>query len=320
MFSLGAPGGLGLKKSPRKQVMEEFEDEIDGLEAEGKNAEPFIQRKIAELEERNFPNVPVNVGGINEGYTIKQRDIPTAASFIYNIEGPGPRYIRKVASSKVKSRAGATRADMTRRYVETLNEAKIYKELIKEHGWKDYILPFHSSEKVGDSVILTFKYVDGMDVFDYIRSASPSPSERAKLLELAAKAVNFCHKAGISHQDIKAENFYVAIAPGGALRVYLFDFGTSEQNERGFRKDIRDFKEMVEGIIGKLTFKEGDEVLKISDIPEDDTFFPKVIKVLKAVSESEESAAAVAGAGKGGGRRRSRKGKSKGRGKTRSRK
>jgi len=70
-------------------------------------------------------------------------------------------------------------------------------------------------------VFVVMEYVEGKTLAQYALSARPGPQEAARLVAELADTVEFIHRRGVIHQDLKPQN--VLLDP--ALRTRLIDFG-----------------------------------------------------------------------------------------------
>jgi predicted Ser/Thr protein kinase len=83
-------------------------------------------------------------------------------------------------------------------------------------------LDFHD-----DRPFLVLEYVPGRTLQRYAEETRPKPSEAARLIAELAGAVDYLHRQGVIHQDIKPRN--VLIEPDGTPR--LIDFGLARLRE-----------------------------------------------------------------------------------------
>ena len=91
-------------------------------------------------------------------------------------------------------------------FISTLKELTAYRKLMKQNGWKNYILPFREGKLLdhGKTVYIDFDYVEGTDLIDFSKRALKADVYR--ILSEVAKALAFCFKAGLTHGDIKGDN------------------------------------------------------------------------------------------------------------------
>jgi predicted Ser/Thr protein kinase len=78
-----------------------------------------------------------------------------------------------------------------------------------------------------DRPFLVLEYVSGRTLQRYAEEIRPSPREAARLIAELAAAVDYLHRRGVTHQDIKPRN--VLIDTDGTLR--LIDFGLARLRE-----------------------------------------------------------------------------------------
>ena len=173
---------------------------------------------------------------------------------------PDPEYRSHVFYIKRNNKIIGIRKVALRRdgeiFRSTLNELKAYRKLIKEDGWKDYILPFHDGKLLdhGKTVYIDFDYVEGMDLVDF--SKKGSKTDIPKILASVARALAFCFKAGLTHGDIKGDNIYISKAG----KVLLFDFGeaTIDPKHRDQENDLEAYFALCKALTRKAPLVDSD--------------------------------------------------------------
>jgi len=88
------------------------------------------------------------------------------------------------------------------------------------------IVPIYDLGQLGDgSVYIAMRYIDGMTVQDVVKKQGPLSAERACNLAIAvAEALDYAHRLGIVHRDVKPSNILVEAGD----RVTLTDFGIAK--------------------------------------------------------------------------------------------
>src|SRR5258707_12470271 len=86
-----------------------------------------------------------------------------------------------------------------------------------------HIIPVHDHGVTGDGIaFLTMRYLKGGTLTERIRSDKPlSLTEVNRILQEVAGALDYAHKQGVIHRDIKPNN--ILLDEHGA--AYLADFG-----------------------------------------------------------------------------------------------
>ncbi|WP_026306777.1 serine/threonine-protein kinase PknD [Smaragdicoccus niigatensis] len=105
-------------------------------------------------------------------------------------------------------------------------------ELEAEHAARlDHpnIVTVYDRGRVDDQLWIAMKYVEGSDAAEQLRSG-PFPVGRAvHILTETASALDYAHRCGILHRDVKPANILLAPgAPGQLERVMLADFGIAK--------------------------------------------------------------------------------------------
>jgi len=86
---------------------------------------------------------------------------------------------------------------------------------------------YSRGETEGGQLWIAMQYVAGTDADQEVRSGRMSPARAARIITEVAKALDYAHRRGIMHRDVKPANFLLANAedPGDDERVFLADFG-----------------------------------------------------------------------------------------------
>ena len=99
-----------------------------------------------------------------------------------------------------------------------LKEARIAARLSHQH-----IVPIYTVGEAGPWLFYTMAYVKGENLHQRILTRGPlSPGETLRILRDVAGAVDYAHREGVLHRDLKPQNILLE-KPGG--RVLVADFG-----------------------------------------------------------------------------------------------
>lgn len=79
----------------------------------------------------------------------------------------------------------------------------------------------------GEYLYLVLELCTGGELFEFVTNAYYSEREAAEVFCSMVRAVNYCHRAGICHRDLKLENFLFESDSKESLHVKLIDFGLS---------------------------------------------------------------------------------------------
>lgn len=182
-----------------------------------------------------------NLGPLNAGNTLETLfPDPKYRSHVFYVRRDGKIVgVRKVALKKDGPIFGST-----------VKELGVYKKLIEHRGWQNYVLPFREGRFLdhGNTVYIDFDYVDGMDLIDFSKRATPA--DKNTILSQVAAALSFCFTAGVTHGDIKPDNIYITTAG----KVLLFDFGeaTLDLRQRNKKDDLQAYLDLCKALTGKV--------------------------------------------------------------------
>ncbi|GAB0104478.1 hypothetical protein JMUB6875_34520 [Nocardia sp. JMUB6875] len=73
---------------------------------------------------------------------------------------------------------------------------------------------------------MAMQYVEGTDVSAVLRDGPVRPDHAVRIIGETARALDFAHRAGVLHRDVKPANILLAWGPD--QRVYLADFGIAK--------------------------------------------------------------------------------------------
>jgi len=87
------------------------------------------------------------------------------------------------------------------------------------------IVPVHTFGEVGEFVYIVMKYVHGESLGTRLRREGKiNSADTRRLLGELARALDYAHRAGVVHRDLKAENILIERGTGRAM---LTDFGVA---------------------------------------------------------------------------------------------
>jgi serine/threonine protein kinase len=195
-------------------------------------------------------NVPINTPARNNANNLGPR---SDANVLENMF-PDPKYRSHVFFIKRLGEVFGIRKVAFRKdgeiFSSTMNELRVYKKLIEHRGWQNYVLPFREGRLLdhGKTVYIDFDYVEGMDLIDFSKRATPA--DKNTILSQVAAALSFCFTAGVTHGDIKPDNIYITTAG----KVLLFDFGeaTRDPRQRNQEDDLQAYLALCKALTGKV--------------------------------------------------------------------
>jgi len=89
------------------------------------------------------------------------------------------------------------------------------------------IVPVHTFGEAGQFVYIVMKYVHGESLGERLRAQTSLPTEDARrIMHDLALALDYAHREGVVHRDLKAENILIERGSGRAI---LTDFGVALQ-------------------------------------------------------------------------------------------
>jgi serine/threonine protein kinase/formylglycine-generating enzyme required for sulfatase activity len=90
------------------------------------------------------------------------------------------------------------------------------------------IVTAYSALRMGDSLVLTMEYVEGLDLSKMVKAKGPLPVTHAcNFIYQAARGLQHAHERGMVHRDIKPANLIVA-RNGKRAVVKVLDFGLAK--------------------------------------------------------------------------------------------
>jgi len=142
----------------------------------------------------------LGAGGMGEVYLARDRDLP------------------RFTALKVLNPAFAGDEEARRRF---LREADTVARLSHPN-----IVTVYARGQEGDRLWMAMQYIDGTDVAAVVRNGPMPPEHAVAVVAEAAKALDFAHRAGVLHRDVKPAN--ILLAQGSSGQVVLADFGIAK--------------------------------------------------------------------------------------------
>ncbi|WP_156690598.1 serine/threonine-protein kinase, partial [Mycobacterium sp. Marseille-P9652] len=82
---------------------------------------------------------------------------------------------------------------------------------------------------------IAMQYVDGSDANSELAQAEMTPARAAHIITEVAKALDYAHRRGVMHRDVKPANFLLSGLAGDQERVLLADFGIARALDEATR-------------------------------------------------------------------------------------
>ena len=131
---------------------------------------------------------------------------------------------RRVAVKKMRDEIRLDPADRQR----FVREARMVAQLHHPN-----IVDIYAIVEDGPELYLVFEYVEGLTLYDALKSSGPMDLAKARrVLKEMSAAVEHAHEKGVIHRDIKPSN--VMLTPDG--RVKVMDFGVARQAKDAMAK------------------------------------------------------------------------------------
>lgn len=167
-------------------------------------------------QEKKTPSLPISIGEtVGKKYRIRKKIAAGGMAEVFEAEQITLR--RKVALKILKDILADSEEARTMFYKEAQMVAQ-------ELDHPNIVKVYDFGEHKGRFYIVMY-YINGYTLEEYIRERGPLPVEEAlKITIEILKALEYAHRKGIIHRDIKPGN--VMLSTDG--RVYLLDFGIAD--------------------------------------------------------------------------------------------
>ena len=158
-----------------------------------------------------------NPGDIVAGYTIESVLGVGGMGVVYKAKNP---QLPRSDALKVLTTSVQGDGQFRERF---LREANVAATL--DHP--NIVAVYSRGETEAGQLWIAMQYVAGTDADQEVRSGRMSPTRAARIITEVATALDYAHRRGIMHRDVKPANFLLANAedPGDDERVFLADFG-----------------------------------------------------------------------------------------------
>ncbi|MEV5651618.1 serine/threonine-protein kinase [Nocardia sp. NPDC052254] len=142
----------------------------------------------------------LGAGGMGEVYLARDRDLP------------------RFTALKVLSPAFGDSADARRRF---LLEADTVARLSHPN-----IVTVYARGQEGDRLWMAMQYIEGTDVAAVLQNGPIYPEHAVAIVGAAAGALDFAHRSGVLHRDVKPAN--ILLAQDASQQAFLADFGIAK--------------------------------------------------------------------------------------------
>lgn len=127
------------------------------------------------------------------------------------------RHLGRTAAVKLMRSRGFADHEEVRRF---LAEAEAASQL--DHPG---IVPIYEAGMDSEQHFIAMAFVDGQSLWQHVKETPLEPREAARLLQMAAEAVQYAHTRGIVHRDLKPQN--ILLSEGRVPRIT--DFGLAKR-------------------------------------------------------------------------------------------
>ncbi|KAI9889526.1 MAG: hypothetical protein M1814_005220 [Vezdaea aestivalis] len=114
---------------------------------------------------------------------------------------------------------------------ENKNAIRIERQILEMLGQHPRIVPYQGAHARG--ILLTEAPYGSLQAYLDSKHADLDSFQRSKLCEQAAESIEYLHRKGVIHSDLRPENFLVAQIVGQSVDLWLCDFGGSTCTELG---------------------------------------------------------------------------------------
>ncbi|QNI06125.1 serine/threonine protein kinase [Mycobacterium kubicae] len=167
--------------------------------------------------------MPIVDGAVFAGYTILRLLGTGGMGEVYLVQHP--RLPRREA---LKILPGSVSADPEYRQ-RFAREADIAASL-----WHPHVVAIHDRGEYEGQLWIAMDYVEGTDAAQLLRRRYPSgmpPEDVLEIVAAVADALDYAHKQGLFHRDVKPANILIANPRSDSRRIMLTDFGIARATD-----------------------------------------------------------------------------------------
>jgi serine/threonine protein kinase len=94
-------------------------------------------------------------------------------------------------------------------------------------GHPNVVAPYGRGETTNGELWIAMQYVEGTDAESALRTGAMTPARALRIVSEVAEVLDYAHRSGVVHQDVKPSNILLGERLGKQERVVLADFGAA---------------------------------------------------------------------------------------------